>query len=214
MPEALLSYLALLGFHPGDEREVLSRAELLEAFALERVGRSGSIFDPDKLRWMNAHVPAPRRRGARAGAGWAAEFLPAGGARAAARRSSSGCSRGCAATSRRWPTWPGELAPFLAERPALEPDGGGGAGRAGRRALCGELGRGARERLRSGARKGLNPRSARRARGSGVKGRELFQPARAALTGRAHGPELPLVAEPARTRALRARGCGRRGRTR
>src|SRR5207249_3010369 len=55
VPEALLSYLALLGFHPGDDREILSRAELLEAFDLSRVGRSGSVFDPDKLRWVNAH---------------------------------------------------------------------------------------------------------------------------------------------------------------
>jgi glutamyl-tRNA synthetase len=54
--DALLSYLALLGFHPGDEREILSRAELLEAFSLDRVGRSGSVFDADKLRWVNAHL--------------------------------------------------------------------------------------------------------------------------------------------------------------
>src|SRR5439155_5431772 len=52
--EALLSYLALLGFHPGDDREILSRAELIEAFSLERVGKSGSVFDPVKLRWVNA----------------------------------------------------------------------------------------------------------------------------------------------------------------
>src|SRR5262245_4972060 len=49
VPEALLSYLALLGFHPGDDREVLTRPEMLEAFSLERVGRSGSVFDPAKL---------------------------------------------------------------------------------------------------------------------------------------------------------------------
>src|SRR5690242_13834834 len=55
VPEALLSYLALLGFHPGDEREILSRAELIEAFDLSRVGKSGAVFDDDKLRWMNAH---------------------------------------------------------------------------------------------------------------------------------------------------------------
>src|SRR5439155_21974156 len=51
--EALLSYLALLGFHPGDDREILSRQELIESFALERVGKSGSVFDPAKLAWMN-----------------------------------------------------------------------------------------------------------------------------------------------------------------
>ncbi len=55
VPEALLGYLALLGFHPGDDRELLTREELLEAFTLDRLGSSGSVFDPDKLRWVNAH---------------------------------------------------------------------------------------------------------------------------------------------------------------
>src|SRR4029077_5387269 len=45
LPEALLSYLALLGFHPGDDREILTRQELIEAFSLARVGASGSVFD-------------------------------------------------------------------------------------------------------------------------------------------------------------------------
>src|SRR5262249_44672001 len=75
LAEALLSYLALLGFHPGDDREILSRAELLEAFRLDRVGRSGSVFDPAKLRWVNAHLLHHTEPGAllaRAGA-----FLPA-----------------------------------------------------------------------------------------------------------------------------------------
>jgi glutamyl/glutaminyl-tRNA synthetase len=54
--DALLSYLALLGFHPGDDREILSRTELLEAFSLERVGKSGAVFDPAKLAWVNARM--------------------------------------------------------------------------------------------------------------------------------------------------------------
>ncbi|HKQ56623.1 MAG TPA: glutamate--tRNA ligase, partial [Candidatus Eisenbacteria bacterium] len=56
VPEALLSYLALLGFHPGDDREILSREELLQSFSLERVGRSGSVFDAEKLQWVNAQL--------------------------------------------------------------------------------------------------------------------------------------------------------------
>ena len=54
--EALLSYLGLLGFHPGDERDRLSRAEMLASFALDRLGRSGSVFDAAKLAWTNAQV--------------------------------------------------------------------------------------------------------------------------------------------------------------
>src|SRR5262245_40901222 len=55
VPEALLAYLGLLGFHPGDDREVLTREEMSAAFALERLGKSGSVFDPAKLAWMNGH---------------------------------------------------------------------------------------------------------------------------------------------------------------
>ena len=53
LPEALFNYLALLGWSPGDDRELLSREEMIEAFTLERVGSHASVFDPEKLTWMN-----------------------------------------------------------------------------------------------------------------------------------------------------------------
>lgn len=53
LPEALVNFLALLGWNPGDDREVFSLDELTAEFTLERVGKSGSVFDPDKLNWMN-----------------------------------------------------------------------------------------------------------------------------------------------------------------
>jgi glutamyl-tRNA synthetase len=52
-PEALVNYLALLGWHPGDDQELFSLDELVEAFSLDRVGSSGTQFDADKLRWIN-----------------------------------------------------------------------------------------------------------------------------------------------------------------
>jgi glutamyl-tRNA synthetase len=52
-PEALVNYLALLGWHPGDDRELFSLDELVDAFSLDRVGSSGTQFDADKLRWIN-----------------------------------------------------------------------------------------------------------------------------------------------------------------
>lgn len=53
LPEALLNYLGLLGSSFADAREVLSRSEMMEAFSLERASRSGAVFDEDKLRWLN-----------------------------------------------------------------------------------------------------------------------------------------------------------------
>jgi glutamyl-tRNA synthetase len=45
--------LAFLGWNPGTERELFSLKELIDAFSLERVGRSGSRFDPEKAKWYN-----------------------------------------------------------------------------------------------------------------------------------------------------------------
>ncbi len=54
-PAALLNFLAFLGWNPGDEREIFSLKELVEAYSIERTGQSGVQFNLDKLRWYNAH---------------------------------------------------------------------------------------------------------------------------------------------------------------
>jgi nondiscriminating glutamyl-tRNA synthetase len=190
LPEALLSYLALLGFHPGDEREILSRAELLECFTLERVGRSGSVFDPDKLRWVNAH--ALRHAGGAELARRAAEFLPAG-ARSLAPGDLERLLEAVRGNLTTLADVAGELEPFVAARTAREPEAEVVLAAPAARALCGELAA-AFESLAEWSEEGV--KSAIRSTGArlGLKGRDLFQPARAALTGRTHGPELPLVA--------------------
>ncbi|RMG69664.1 MAG: glutamate--tRNA ligase, partial [Bacteroidetes bacterium] len=53
LPEALINFLALLGWNPGDEEEVMDMARLTERFSLERIGSSGTKFDLDKLKWFN-----------------------------------------------------------------------------------------------------------------------------------------------------------------
>ena len=53
LPEALINYFALLGWHPRDDRELFSKNELIEQFDLERVQKGGAIFDEDKLAWFN-----------------------------------------------------------------------------------------------------------------------------------------------------------------
>jgi glutamyl-tRNA synthetase len=57
-PEALVNFLALLGWSPGEDREILSRAEMEQEFSLERIGASPSVFDPEKLLWMNSQYMA------------------------------------------------------------------------------------------------------------------------------------------------------------
>jgi glutamyl-tRNA synthetase len=53
LPEAMINYLALCGWSSGTDDEVLSLPELVEQFSLDRVNKTGAIFDHDKLDWFN-----------------------------------------------------------------------------------------------------------------------------------------------------------------
>jgi glutamyl/glutaminyl-tRNA synthetase len=53
VPEALLNYLLLLGWHAPDDREFYTLAEAVDAFDLDRINKTSARFDPVKLRWMN-----------------------------------------------------------------------------------------------------------------------------------------------------------------
>lgn len=55
MPEALFNYLALLGWSPPGESEIVSKDELVACFELEKVGKTPAFFDVKKLEWMNNH---------------------------------------------------------------------------------------------------------------------------------------------------------------
>ena len=54
-PEAVVNFLALLGWNPGTEQEIFNLQELIDAFGLERVHKSGARFDPEKTKWYNHH---------------------------------------------------------------------------------------------------------------------------------------------------------------
>ena len=53
LPEALINYLALLGWNPGTTQELFTLSELIKEFDLSQVHKSGAIFDIEKLRWFN-----------------------------------------------------------------------------------------------------------------------------------------------------------------
>ncbi|MFS4466221.1 glutamate--tRNA ligase [Maribacter sp. 2210JD10-5] len=52
-PEAVVNFLAMLGWNPGTEQELFSLKELIETFSIERVNKSGARFDPEKTKWYN-----------------------------------------------------------------------------------------------------------------------------------------------------------------
>jgi glutamyl/glutaminyl-tRNA synthetase len=55
LPEALANYLALIGWSPGENQELLALDELARRFRIEDVGKSAGVFDPEKLAWVNRH---------------------------------------------------------------------------------------------------------------------------------------------------------------
>jgi glutamyl-tRNA synthetase len=59
LPEAILNYIALLGWNPGTEQEFFTKADLIEKFDIARIGKAPAMFDMVKLTWLNAqHIKA------------------------------------------------------------------------------------------------------------------------------------------------------------
>jgi glutamyl-tRNA synthetase len=54
LPEAMFNFLALLGWSPGNDRELFTREELVAAFSLEGISSSNAVFNPEKLEWFNS----------------------------------------------------------------------------------------------------------------------------------------------------------------
>lgn len=55
LPEALINFLAFLGWNPGTTQEIFSMDELIQAFSIERIGKAGARFDIQKAQWYNQH---------------------------------------------------------------------------------------------------------------------------------------------------------------
>lgn len=58
LPEAMMNFLALLGWSPGDDTEVMGPDELVERFTLERINTKSAVFDTEKLEWLNGRYLA------------------------------------------------------------------------------------------------------------------------------------------------------------
>ncbi len=183
-PAAFVNYLALLGWSPGDDREVMGLDELIEAFSLERLVKSGAVFDAAKLDWF-AGLKI-REEGAAALLPAARELLPEDDDARRLEKLSVVIDRiVCAADL------PEQLAVFADEAPVPDAEAREWLDRA---ALFGALA----EAISSidGELTGQDFKAAVKAAGqaAGAKGKELFMPLRAALTGRTHGPDLAAVA--------------------
>jgi nondiscriminating glutamyl-tRNA synthetase len=197
LPEALTNYLALIGWSPGGDEELLPIDELARRFAIEDVGHSAGIFDQEKLAWMNRHymkVAAPARLAAES-----ARFFIARGY--LLRRTDEAMefvtsllpmAVGSVDRLEEIPDRLQFLFAFDAVASLARPDVAEVLHETGAReviaALAEELavaGRLDREAFRAAA--------ARVRQRTGQKARALFHPIRVALTGEAGGPELDLA---------------------
>jgi len=197
LPEALVNYLALIGWSPGNDDELLPIDELAKRFALENVGHSAGMFDEEKLAWVNRHylkLADPMRL-----AELSLPYFQAAGVSMTPDRAGleflASAMPMASASVDRLNQVPARLAflfgydadKVLGDRDLLE-EMRSGAARSVVTALADVLAESPRLD-REGFRAVANQVKAR----SEQKGRALFHPIRVVLTGRAEGPELDLA---------------------
>lgn len=190
LPQALLNFVALLGWNKGDEQEIFSLTELTEHFSLERVNKAGAVFELSKLDWMNGQYirAIPEDEYLRIGLEWMTqEHLDTGSTdknKAILRALRPALNRfgelkeksalffndrlTCSDEARDWISKPESKAIFVNLLESL--DG------------VDELNQDTFGQIMKAAQKV-----------TGLKGKDLWMPVRAAITGVTHGPELPIV---------------------
>ncbi|MCX5800109.1 MAG: glutamate--tRNA ligase [Candidatus Eisenbacteria bacterium] len=192
VPEAIVNYLALLGWSPGHDKEIMNREEMIRDFSLERAAKSAAVFDVEKLDWMNCHYI--RTLDLDYVFGLSAPFFAQSSLKDAGRET---LKKILAATRRglvKLSDLQYHVSVFEGEIPRYEPD------------VLGLLKETSSVDVISSAFKLLEASNvssqgeakawlAAVGRETGKKGKELFVPVRAALTGKIHGPELPEVIE-------------------
>jgi glutamyl-tRNA synthetase len=204
LPESLVNYLALIGWSPGQDQELLPADELARRFKLDAVGKSAGVFDLEKLAWVNRHYV--KEAASERLAELAVPFLRQGGILTGDASTGGPSPEALAYLTSVMPMVKGAV-DTLADIPArlhvlFAFDVTAGASRDRVMALANEAGAGAvvaalRDELAAAPR--IADRDAFRAivdrvkKTSGQKGKGLFHPIRVALTGEDAGPELDLA---------------------
>ncbi|MBD3348830.1 MAG: glutamate--tRNA ligase [Candidatus Eisenbacteria bacterium] len=193
LPGALVNYLALLGWSPPGDRELLARGELVEAFDLERVSPAAAAFDEDKLDWVNAHHI--REEPAALVARLARPFAETAGLLEEDEARFEAMVELARPRVSRLSDIPGEIDFFFDGAWDYEEEAANALGDKTSRSVVLAL----LERLADGegALAAADFKGALSGVGmeEGVRGKDLYIPVRAALTGRTHGPGIGEVAE-------------------
>jgi nondiscriminating glutamyl-tRNA synthetase len=231
LPEALTNYLALIGWSPrsdpggsGTSEELLPIDELARRFALEDVGHSAGIFDPEKLAWMNRHymkAAAPGRLAAESARFFAARGFVTRSSDAALAFIESLLPMAVGSVDRleEIPERLSFLFAYHVEEALARPGVADVLHEPGAREVIAALPTAIDGPLLN--RETFRAMAARVRERTGQKGRALFHPIRVALTGEVGGPELDLAVPaidrgaqlPPDAGVVRIRSCGERART-
>ena len=191
LPQALVNYVALLGWHPADGREIFDLEELIQAFSLDRVGKAGAVFDPEKLEWTSSeHM---KRIDSGELAELAAPFLREtefSKLRVDVLQNLLDCVR---SRLHRLDELPETLAPYSSKQPVPDEEAQFWLSSDSARKLLPLVLKVWKKEIELNADSLLDcVRTV--GKESGIKGKDLWMPIRAALTGRTSGPELKTIA--------------------
>jgi glutamyl-tRNA synthetase len=190
--EALVNYLALLGWSPGDDTEVMSREDLVRRFSLERVSASPSIFDANKLEWVSSNHM--KQLSAEELVKGIEPFLEEAGIGTVDRALMARAASSLKVAAKKYSDLAGKVAIFL--EPPVERDEALLArmrSESGRKAIG--LFADALSGLKAPGRESVRQALTGVLEASGLKKGEVFMPIRVALTGRKSGPEIPIIVE-------------------
>ncbi len=197
LPEALVNYLALIGWSPGHDEELLPVDELARRFSLEAVGHSAGVFDEEKLAWANRHylkLADPMRLAELSVSFFQHDGVAMAPSEAGLAFLASAMPMASASVDRlsQVPARLAFLFDFSPERALADASLRDELRSSDARAVVGALAEelaGASRLDREAFRAAANRVKAR----TGLKGKALFHPIRVALTARAEGPELDLA---------------------
>ena len=194
LPEALINYLVLLGWHPQGEQEIFSYDELTELFDLDRVGKAGAVFDINKLLHLNGvyirNLPEQKYLSMSQEALITSEFTPIG----ISEQKIQQMLLMVRDSVTRFSDLSELLTPYLHDTVSIDPDAVSNLTAPGTKELLSRIA----EMISSSSDfNGVSFKDAVNTIGKELsrKGKDLWMPVRVALTGRNHGPELYRIAE-------------------
>ncbi len=190
LPEALVNFVAILGWNRGDDQEIFSLQELIDSFSLERVNKAGAIFDPDKLNWLNGQYlrKIPEDTYLQLGLEWMAKYnLDTGNP-----EHNSEILKAVRPALNKLDQIPEKTVLFFTDKLVYETDALEWVQKPESKeifqSMLGEL-----EGLKQLSLDEFSQMMKRVQKSTGHKGKDLWMAVRSAITGMTHGPELPIV---------------------